>query len=84
MMVPSTQDFQSVLERFAAECKAAGMRITTSESKAMSLDQKKMACPLQVGEESLPQVEEFKYLAVPQVREGWSVRLIGGWVWQPQ
>ncbi|KAI3369505.1 hypothetical protein L3Q82_007720 [Scortum barcoo] len=57
------QDLQHVLERFAAECEAAGMRISTSksEAKAMVLDRKRVACPLQVGGEVLPQVE-FKYL----------------------
>ncbi|KAI3365089.1 hypothetical protein L3Q82_010204 [Scortum barcoo] len=30
-----TQDLQHVLERFAAECEAAGMRISTSKSEAM-------------------------------------------------
>ncbi|KAI3375688.1 hypothetical protein L3Q82_003996 [Scortum barcoo] len=32
------QDLQHVLERFAAECEAAGMRISTSKSEAMVLD----------------------------------------------
>ena len=35
------QDLQDVLERFAAECEAAGMRISTSKSKAIILNQKK-------------------------------------------
>ncbi|KAI3365325.1 hypothetical protein L3Q82_010415 [Scortum barcoo] len=49
--------------RFAAECEAAGMRISTSKSEAMVvLDRKRVACPLRVGGEVLPQVEEFKYL----------------------
>ncbi|KAI3352125.1 hypothetical protein L3Q82_020936 [Scortum barcoo] len=56
------QDLQHVLERFAAECEAAGMRISTSKSEAMVLDRKRVACPLRVGGEVLPQVEEFKYL----------------------
>ncbi|KAK3518675.1 hypothetical protein QTP70_007168 [Hemibagrus guttatus] len=47
---------------FAAECEAAGMRVSTSKSEAMVLDRKKVACTLQVGGEVLPQVEEFKYL----------------------
>ncbi|KAI3358272.1 hypothetical protein L3Q82_003269 [Scortum barcoo] len=60
----SSQDLQHVLERFAAECEAAGMRISTSKSEAMVLDRKRVACPLRVGGEVLPQVEEFKYLGV--------------------
>ncbi|KAI3371585.1 hypothetical protein L3Q82_024156 [Scortum barcoo] len=59
-----------VLERFAAECEAAGMRISTSKSEAMVLDRKRVACPLQVGGEVLPQVEEFKYLGVLFTSEG--------------
>ncbi|KAI3356318.1 hypothetical protein L3Q82_017539 [Scortum barcoo] len=66
----SSQDLQHVLERFAAECEAAGMRISTSKSEAMVLDRKRVACPLQVGGEVLPQVEEFKYLGVLFTSEG--------------
>ncbi|KAI3370755.1 hypothetical protein L3Q82_007300 [Scortum barcoo] len=40
------QDLQHVLERFAAECEAAGMRISTSKSEAMVLDRKRVACAL--------------------------------------
>ncbi|KAI3362816.1 hypothetical protein L3Q82_001863 [Scortum barcoo] len=54
------QDLQHVLERFAAECEAAGMRISTSKSEAMVLDWKRVVCPLQVDGEVLLQVEEFR------------------------
>ncbi|KAI3373880.1 hypothetical protein L3Q82_022446, partial [Scortum barcoo] len=62
------------------------MRISTSKSEAMVLDRKRVACPLRVGGEVLPQVEEFKYLGVScsRVRERWSVRLTGGLVQPPQ
>ncbi|KAI3363429.1 hypothetical protein L3Q82_011573, partial [Scortum barcoo] len=63
--VSSSQDLQHVLE-----CEAAGMRISTSKSEAMVLDQKRVACPLRVGGEILPQVEEFKYLGVLFTSEG--------------
>ncbi|KAI3361250.1 hypothetical protein L3Q82_012922, partial [Scortum barcoo] len=48
----------------------------------MVLDRKRVACPLRVGGEVLPQVEEFKYLGVLFTSEGerWSVRLTGGLV----
>ncbi|KAI3353692.1 hypothetical protein L3Q82_004928 [Scortum barcoo] len=62
--------FSVCLERFAAECEAAGMRISTSKSEAMVLDRKRVACPLRVGGEVLPQVEEFKYLGVLFTSEG--------------
>ncbi|KAK3571508.1 hypothetical protein QTP86_012854 [Hemibagrus guttatus] len=63
-------DLQHALGRFAAECEAAGMRVSTSKSEAMVLDRKKVACTLQVGGEVLPQVEEFKYLGVLFTSEG--------------
>ncbi|KAI3373259.1 hypothetical protein L3Q82_006385 [Scortum barcoo] len=46
------------------------MRISTSKSEAMVLDRKRVACPLWVGGEVLPQVEEFKYLGVLFMSEG--------------
>ncbi len=70
LLAPSDQDLRHALGRFAAECKAAGMRISTSKSKAMVPSRKKVACPLQVGGVFLPQVEEFKYLGVLFTREG--------------
>ncbi|KAI3367896.1 hypothetical protein L3Q82_026726, partial [Scortum barcoo] len=83
----SSQDLQRVLERFAAECEAAGMRISTSKSEAMVLDRKRVACPLRVGGEVLPQVEEFKYgkmMRDDRIGRRWSVRLTGGLVQRPQ
>lgn len=70
MLASSSQDLQCALGRFAAECEAAGMRISTSKSEAMVLDRKKVVCPLRVGGEILPQVEEFKYLGVLFTSEG--------------
>ncbi len=55
---------------FAAECEEAGMRISTSKSEAMVISREKVACPLQVGGEFLPQMEEFKYLGVLFMSEG--------------
>ncbi|KAK3535487.1 hypothetical protein QTP70_016908 [Hemibagrus guttatus] len=63
-------DLQHALGSFAAECEAAGMRVSTSKSEAMVFDRKKVACTLQVGGEVLPQVEEFKYLGVLFMSEG--------------
>ncbi|KAK3506381.1 hypothetical protein QTP70_003644, partial [Hemibagrus guttatus] len=70
LLAPSSLDLQHALGRFAAECEAAGMRVSTSKSEAMVLDRKKVACTLQVGGEVLPQVEEFKYLGVLFMSEG--------------
>ncbi|KAK3525927.1 hypothetical protein QTP70_010995 [Hemibagrus guttatus] len=68
--IASCLDLQHALGHFAAECEAAGMRVSTSKSEAMVLDRKKVACMLQVGGEVLPQVEEFKYLGVLFTSEG--------------
>ncbi|KAI3351447.1 hypothetical protein L3Q82_020304 [Scortum barcoo] len=58
------------LGRFAAKCEAAGMRISICKSEVMVLSRKRVDCPLRVGEEFLPQVEEFKYLGVLFTSEG--------------
>ncbi|XDV14816.1 hypothetical protein PO909_014999 [Leuciscus waleckii] len=70
VLAPSDQDLQHALGCFATECEAAGMRISASKSEAMVLSRKRVACPLQVGGEFLPQVEEFKYLGVLFTSEG--------------
>ncbi|KAK3548817.1 hypothetical protein QTP70_020700, partial [Hemibagrus guttatus] len=70
LLAPSSLDLQHALGRFAAECEAAGMRVSTSKSEAMVPDREKVACTLQVGGEFLPQVEEFKYLGVLFTSEG--------------
>ncbi|KAI3360572.1 hypothetical protein L3Q82_002440 [Scortum barcoo] len=56
------------------------MRISTSKSEAMVLDRKRVACPLRVGGEVLPQVEEFKYLGVLFTSEGKMEREIDRWI----
>ena len=70
LLASSGRDLQLSLERFAAECEAAGMRISTSKSETMVLSWKRVECPLRVGNEILPQVEEFKYLGVLFTSEG--------------
>ena len=70
MLALSGCDLQLSLERFAAECEAAGMRISTTKSETMVLSRKRVECPLRVGNEILPQVEEFKYLGVLFTSEG--------------
>ncbi|KAK3564250.1 hypothetical protein QTP86_011970 [Hemibagrus guttatus] len=80
LLASSGLDLQHALGRFAAECEAAGMRVSTSKSEAMVLDRKKVACTLQVGGEVLPQVEEFKYLGVLFTSEGRMDREIDRWI----
>ena len=70
LLAPSICDLQLSLDRFAAKCKVAGMKISTSKSEAVVLKRRKVDCLLQVGEEILLQVEEFKYLGVLFMSEG--------------
>ncbi|KAK0155726.1 Retrovirus-related Pol polyprotein from type-1 retrotransposable element R2 [Merluccius polli] len=70
LMASSDRDLQLSLDRFTAECEAAGMRISTSKSESMVLNWKRVECTLRVGDEILPQVEEFKYLGVLFTSEG--------------
>ncbi|TWW59266.1 R2DM Retrovirus-related Pol polyprotein from type II retrotransposable element [Takifugu flavidus] len=56
LLAPSNRDLQQMLGRFATECEAAGMRISTSKSESMVLARKK--------------VEEFKYLGILFTSEG--------------
>ncbi|KAK3544651.1 hypothetical protein QTP86_022466 [Hemibagrus guttatus] len=80
LLASSGLDLQNALGCFAAECEAAGMRVSTSKSEAMVLDRKKVACTLQVGGEVLPQVEDFKYLGVLFTSEGRMDREIDRWI----
>ncbi len=41
LLAPSDQDLRNALRLFAAECEAAGMRISTSKSEAMVISRKK-------------------------------------------
>uniref|UniRef100_A0A8P4KHH4 Reverse transcriptase domain-containing protein n=1 Tax=Dicentrarchus labrax TaxID=13489 RepID=A0A8P4KHH4_DICLA len=77
LMASSACDLQHSLDRFTAECQAAGMRISTSKSEAMVLSRKPVDCLLRVGSESLPQVKEFKYLRVLFTSEGRMEQEIG-------
>ncbi|TWW56294.1 hypothetical protein D4764_08G0002810 [Takifugu flavidus] len=70
LLAPSNRDLQQMLGRFATDCEVAGMQISTSKSEYMVLARKKVECLLRVGEEVLPQVEEFKYLGILFTSEG--------------
>ena len=83
LLASSYRDVRHALEQFAPKCGAANMRISTSKSDTMVLHQRKVDSPLQVGGESLSQVEEFKYLGVLFTSEGrMDARSIDGSVWQ--
>uniref|UniRef100_A0A8C6LI62 Reverse transcriptase domain-containing protein n=1 Tax=Nothobranchius furzeri TaxID=105023 RepID=A0A8C6LI62_NOTFU len=48
LLASSERDLQFSLERFAAECESAGMRISSSKSETMVLIQKRVECLLRV------------------------------------
>lgn len=52
LLASSTVGLQLALELFAAEFQE--MRISTSMSKTMALNRKRVECPLRVGDELLP------------------------------
>lgn len=52
LLASSTIGLQLTLELFAAEFQE--MRISTSMSKTMALNRKRVECPLRVGDELLP------------------------------
>ena len=69
-LASSNSYLQLSLQQFAAKCEAAGMRFSASKSEAMVLSRKRVDCPLRVGGELFPLVEEFKYLGVLFTGEG--------------
>ncbi len=80
-MASSVCDLQHSLDWFAAKCETAGMKISTSKSEAMVLSRKPVDCPLRVGNESLPQVKEFRYLRILFTSEGTMDRETSRRIW---
>ncbi|TWW64116.1 hypothetical protein D4764_03G0011240 [Takifugu flavidus] len=80
LLASSARDLQLSLDRFAAACEAAGMKISTSKSEAMVLNWKKVECLLRVKEKILPQVEEFMYLGVLFTSERRMEQEIDRWI----
>ncbi|KAI3369909.1 hypothetical protein L3Q82_024719 [Scortum barcoo] len=79
------QTFSMCWERFAAECEAAGMRISTSKSEAMVTRPEKGGVPSPGGVERscLKWRSSSISGSCSRVRERWSVRLTGGLVQRP-
>lgn len=76
LLVSPNLDVQNVLGWFAAKCEATRIKISSSKSKALVLNRKKVVWPLWVSGKSLPQVEELMYYRVLFTTLG--VRLTGG------
>ena len=73
LLATSDCDLQHALGRFAAECEAVRMRVSTSKSEAMVLCRKTVECSLPVGSELQPQA---KYLRVLFTSEGKMERVM--------
>ena len=73
------------MTRFATECEAAGMKMSTSKSEAMVLTRRKADCLLQVGGgRSCPKWRSSSTLgSCSRVRGKWSERSTGGLVRRP-
>uniref|UniRef100_A0A8C6LCZ4 Reverse transcriptase domain-containing protein n=1 Tax=Nothobranchius furzeri TaxID=105023 RepID=A0A8C6LCZ4_NOTFU len=80
LLASSERNLQHSLQRFEAECEAAGMRISSSKSETMVLIRKRVECLCRVRDEVLPQVEEFKHLGVLFTSEGKLEREIDRWM----
>lgn len=79
-LASSIADLQQALGWFGAECKAIGMRISSSKSEARVLSWKWVDCPSQAKGESLPQVEVLKYLMVLFKSECRGDRELDRWI----
>lgn len=63
LLASSGSDLHLALDQLTVEREVAGMRISTSKADTMVLTLKR-EFPLQVGEESPSQMEEFNYFRV--------------------
>jgi len=70
ILASSEDDLQRALDRFAAECELAEMRVSTSKTEVMVLSRRPLSCTLHVSGVPLRQVKEFKYLGVLFTTDG--------------
>jgi len=74
---------QHVLDRFSAACDRARMKISTKHTEVLCLPTNRKQCILQVSDNTLQQLEKFKYLGVVaylSVTEGGARILMHGLV----
>ena len=70
ILASSQEDLQRALERFAAECESAGMRISTTKTESMVFSRHPLDCTLYVNGVQIRQAQEFKYLGVMFTSDG--------------
>jgi len=64
LLAPSEQGLQHALDRFSAACDHAGMKISNKNTEVLRLSRNPSRCMRQVNDNTLQQVEKFKYLGV--------------------
>ena len=66
------------LEIILVTMEAMGIQLKGNEADTMVLSWKRVECPMQIGDEILPQLEELKYLGILITSEGrWESGIIG-------
>jgi hypothetical protein len=70
LLAASEADLQHALDRFAAECEEAGMKVSTKKTEAMVVSRGNARCSVRVNNVSLNKVEEFKYLGTTFTGDG--------------
>jgi len=70
LLATSEQRLQHALDRFSAGYDHAGMKISTEKTDALFLTKNTRQCKSQVSDNTLQQVEKFKYLGVVSTSDG--------------
>jgi len=66
----SQQGLQRAFDRFSVMCDQAGTKISTTKIEVLCISRRPRQCILQVSENTLQQVETFKYLGVVFTSDG--------------
>ena len=69
-MADNPQSLQRAFNDFDNECQNACMRISTAKTEVMVVSRSPVQCSIQVGGETLKQVEKFKYLGYTFISDG--------------
>ena len=70
LLASSESGLQCALNKFAATCDTAGMKISTSKTEILHLSRMPRKCNVQVAGRTLKQVEKFKYLGIVFTSDG--------------
>ncbi|CAM1314045.1 Uncharacterised protein r2_g2460 [Pycnogonum litorale] len=70
LLSTSEEGLQYALDRFDAECRDAGMKISVAKTETLLLSRRPGQCTLHVSGVPLKRVEKFKYLGVVFTSDG--------------